>query len=95
VELALYEIIKRPIITEKSTRLQDQNQYVFEVERKATKSQIRWAVEQAFSVKVAAVNVMKVPGKARRAGRRVVLPRPWKKAIVTLREGTISFFEGM
>lgn len=95
MDLALYEIIKRPIVTEKSTRLQEANQYVFEVDRKANKTQIRSAVEQAFSVKVAKVNVMRMPGKARRAGRRLVRPRPWKKAVVTLSEGSITFFEGM
>nr|AKQ05127.1 50S ribosomal protein L25, large subunit ribosomal protein L23 [uncultured Chloroflexi bacterium Rifle_16ft_4_minimus_29343] len=95
MELAAYEILKRPIVTEKSTRLQDGNQYVFEVDRKANKPQIKSAVEQAFSVKVASVNVMQMPGKARRAGRRLVRPRPWKKAVVTLREGSITFFEGM
>jgi ribosomal protein L23 len=51
-------------------------------------------VEQAFSVRVANVNVMKMPGRPR-AGRRLVRPKPWKKAVVTLREGTITFFEGM
>ena len=95
MDLALHDIIKRPIITEKSTRLQDGNQYVFEVDRKANKTQIRTAVEQAFSVRVANVNVMKMPGKARRAGRRLARPKPWKKAVVTLSEGSITFFEGM
>jgi large subunit ribosomal protein L23 len=95
MELALHDIIKRPIITEKSTRLQEGNQYVFEVDRKANKTQIRTAVEQAFSVKVANVNVMSMPGKAKRAGRRLIRPKPWKKAVVTLSEGNITFFEGM
>jgi large subunit ribosomal protein L23 len=95
MDLALHHIIKRPIVTEKSTRLQDGNQYVFEVDRKANKTQIRSAVEQAFSVRVANVNVMTMPGKARRAGRRLVRPKPWKKAVVTLSQGSITFFEGM
>ena len=92
----LYEVLRRPLITEKNTDLQAQGKYAFEVAQKANKRQIKQAVEKAFSVKVTAVNVSTVPGKRRRAGRRQVLTSPWKKAIVTLQTGDkIGFFEGV
>ncbi len=94
-ELGLHEIIKRPIVTEKSTRLGELNQYVFEVDRRARKPQIKAAIEWAFPVRVASVNVMTVRDKARRIGRRLVPGRTWKKAVVTLREGRIEVFEGL
>jgi len=91
----LYEILRRPLITEKSTVLQVQGKYAFEVAREASKPQIKQAVEKAFKVKVTAVNVMVVPGKRRRLGRREIPARPWKKAIVTLKPGDkIELFEG-
>ena len=91
----LYEILRRPLITEKSTVLQVQGKYAFEVAREASKPQIKQAVEKAFKVKVTAVNVMVVPGKRRRLGRRELPARPWKKAIVTLKPGDkIELFEG-
>jgi large subunit ribosomal protein L23 len=65
-----YEVLRRPVITEKNTLLIEQNKYAFEVAREANKTQIRDAVEKAFKVKVTAVNVIHVPGKMRRAGRR-------------------------
>ena len=65
----LYEVLRRPLITEKNTGLQAQNKYTFEVDKDANKPQIKQAVEKTFSVKVMAVNVMSVPGKMRRAGR--------------------------
>ena len=91
----LYEVLRRPLITEKSTALQSEGKYVFEVVREATKPQIKQAVEKAFKVEVTAVNVLTVPGKSRRLGRRQLPARPWKKAIVTLKPGdNIEFFEG-
>ena len=91
----LYEVLRRPLITEKSTTLQAQGKYAFEVAREATKPQIKQAVEKAFKVGVTAVNVVTVPGKTRRLGRRLLPARPWKKAIVTLKPGDkIEFFEG-
>jgi len=91
----LYEVLQRPLITEKSTGLQAYGQYVFEVDKEATKPQIKQAVEKAFSVEVTAVNVMIVPGKRRRLGRRQLPAHPWKKAIVTLKPGDkIELFEG-
>ncbi len=93
-----YEVLRRPVITEKSSALQAQFQskYVFEVAEVANKPQIKQAVEQAFKVTVTAVNVMTMPSKGRRVGRRQVLTRPWKKAIVTLSPGDkIEIFEGV
>ena len=92
----LYEALRRPMITEKNTILQEQNKYVFEVAKEANKPQIKQAVEKAFKVKVTTVNMMMVPGKSKRVGRRVVQTQSWKKAIVTLKAGDkIEFFEGV
>ena len=92
----LYEALRRPMITEKNTTLQEQNKYVFEVAKEANKPQIKQAVEKAFKVKVTTVNMMMVPGKSKRVGRRVVQTQSWKKAIVTLKPGDkIEFFEGV
>ena len=92
----LYEVLRRPLITEKNTALLAQNKYVFEVAGEANKHQIGQAVETAFKVKVTAVNVMTVPGKTRRIGRRQVLTPSWKKAVVTLKPGDkIELFEGV
>ncbi len=92
----LYEILRRPLITEKSAVLQATGKYVFEVAREANKNQIKQAVEKAFKVKVTTVNVMTVPGKQRRVRRQQVLTPSWKKAIVTLRPGDkIEFFESV
>lgn len=91
-----YEILRKPLITEKNTTLQLQGKYAFEVKREANKNQIKEAVEKTFDVKVTAINVMTVPGKRRRAGRRFVLSPSWKKAIVTLQPGDkIELFEGV
>jgi large subunit ribosomal protein L23 len=92
----LYEVLRRPLITEKSTVLQAQNKYAFEIAAKANKLMIRQAVEKAFKVKVTGVNVITMRGKTRRVGRRQVQKPPWKKAIVTLQPGNkIEFFEGV
>jgi large subunit ribosomal protein L23 len=91
----LYEVLRRPLITEKTTVLQVEGKYAFEVDSKATKPQIKQAVEKAFDVEVTGVNVVRMPGKARRFGRRQLPAHPWKKAIVTLKPGdSIQFFEG-
>jgi len=95
-KLHLYEVLRRPLITEKATSLKERDKYAFEVAGKATRPQIKEAVEQAFKVEVSKVNVMTVPGKTRRFGRRQVTSSPWKKAIVTLAPGhKITFFEGV
>ena len=92
----LHEVLRRPLITEKATSLKEKDKYAFEVARKATESQIKEAVELAFKVKVNKVNVMTVPGKTRKFGRRQVTGSPWKKAVVTLAPGhKITFFEGV
>ncbi len=92
----LYEVLRRPLITEKNAMLQAQGKYAFEIAREANKPQIKQAVEKAFKVNVLAVNVMTVPGKTRRVGRRQVLTQSWKKAIVTLKPGDkIELFEGV
>ena len=92
----LYAVLRRPLITEKNTMLQAQGKYAFEIAREANKPQIKQAVEKAFKVKVLAVNVMTVPAKTRRVGRRQVLTQSWKKAIVTLKPGDkIELFEGV
>lgn len=84
------------MITEKNTLLLEQNKYTFEVASSANKPQIKDAVEKAFKVKVASVNVIHVPGKMRRAGRGRGMTRSWKKAIVTLEKGhKIELFEGV
>lgn len=92
----LYEVLRRPLITEKYTVLQAQGKYAFEVAGEANKPQIKQAVEKAFKVEVTAVNMMMVPGKRRRRGRRQLPAHPWKKAIVTLKPGDkIELFEGV
>lgn len=85
-----YYIIKRPIVTEESIIQRDtKNQYVFRVEVKANKHQIRDAIEQLFKVKVVSVNTIRYLGKVSgRRGRSTPGHRPdWKKAIITLRQG--------
>lgn len=92
----LYEVLRRPLITEKSSMLQAQGKYAFEVAGKATKPQVKQAVEMAFKVKVTAVNMTTMPGKTRRVGRQQVLTQSWKKAIVSLKPGDkIEFFAGV
>jgi large subunit ribosomal protein L23 len=92
----IYEVVKRPLITEKATVMKEQNRYAFEVAKEANKRQIREAVEAAFKVNVVKVNVMSMPGKMRRIGRRYVMTRSWKKAVVTLEpDQKIEFFEGV
>ena len=88
------QIIRRPIIlTEKSNRLREQNQVVFEVARDANKIQIKDAVEKLFKVKVVGINTLVMRGKERRMGRGYAKMQNWKKAMVTLKEGhTIDFF---
>lgn len=92
----LYEVLRRPIVTEKSTFLQEGQKYVFEVARKATKRQVKDAVEAAFKVTVTKVNMVAVHGKQKKVGRRIVMTQSWKKAVVTLMPGQkIEFFEGV
>ncbi len=91
-----YEIIRRPLITEKTTRQREQNnQFSFEVDRRANRVEIRRAVEQIFNVQVSDVRTVSVKGKVKMRGRIAGKRRDWKKAIVTLMPGQrIDFFEG-
>lgn len=90
-----HDIIVRPIITEKSSRLMALNKYTFEVQPGANKIEIRKAVEDVFKVKVASVHTIKVHSKPKRMGRFVGRSRSWKKAVVTLHAGErIQFFDG-
>jgi large subunit ribosomal protein L23 len=81
------EILKRPIVTEKTARLTKENQYVFEVSKEATKSEIKKAVEENFGVNVLSVKIIKVPPKRRRIGRISGWKKGYKKAIVKIEEG--------
>ena len=89
------EILISPIITEKSSMLQESNKYVFKVHKNSNKWQIKNAVEEVFDVTVESVNVIKVKGKNKTYGRNRVLTPAWKKAMVTLKLGdSISLYEG-
>jgi large subunit ribosomal protein L23 len=90
-----YEVLRRPVVTEKSDMLAEtRNQYVFEVARRANKVQVRHAVEDIFGVRVTDVRTALMPGKTRRWGRHVSRTPAWKKAIVTLAPGDrIDLFE--
>jgi large subunit ribosomal protein L23 len=86
----LYAMIRRPLVTEKSTTIQDLcNQYTFEVAPTANKVELRKAVEILFKVKVEKVNIVSMPAKIRRSFGRPGRTRPWKKAIVTLAKGNV------
>ena len=92
-----YDIIKRPVITEKtSIQKEEANQITFEVDRRANRVEIRRAVEQIFNVRVSAVRTAQVKGKFKQRGRILGKRKDWKKAIVTLMPGErIDFFEGV
>jgi len=92
-----YQVIKRILITEKSTIAREEsNKYFFEVDRRANKVEIGKAVEKLFNVKVVDVRVMQVLGKKKRMGRLIGQKRSWKKAIVTLVAGSrIEIAEGV
>lgn len=93
----MYDVIVRPLVTEKSTDQLDRNNvYTFVVAREANKIEIAFAVEKLFNVKVKDVRTMQYRGKERRVGRHTGKRAAWKKAIVSLREGdTIQLFEGV
>jgi len=93
----IYSIIKKPVVTEKSTIARDEeNKYLFEVDRGATKIDIRNAVEKIFKVTVLNVHTITVSGKKKRVGRVVGRRRSWKKAVVTLAPGSsIEVHEGV
>ncbi len=89
------DVIKRPVITERTSEFVEQLKYVFEVDLKANKTEIKQAIEQIFKVKVASVNTLRMPAKPRRYGRHSGYTSEWKKAIVQLAEGSkpLEFFE--
>jgi large subunit ribosomal protein L23 len=93
----IYDVLLRPIVTEKSVMQGDLGQYTFEVDLRANKMQVKDAVETAFKVVVNDVNVMVMPAKVNRRGSRELVRRSkWKKAVVTLRPGDrIQLFEGV
>jgi len=91
-----HEILRRPVITEKSTFLGESGQYVFEVAKAANKIEIKRAVEEVFKVNVRAVNIIHVRGKMRTMGRSRGMTSPKKKAVVTLQPGQrIELFQGI
>ena len=93
-----YDIIIRPIITERAMDGAADKKYVFEVAKTAGKIEVKKAVEEIFGVKVASVNTLNVPGKAKRLGAgRPGRTKSWKKAYVQLTADSksIEFFEGM
>lgn len=92
-----YQVIKRPIISEKSTAQNEMmNTYAFEVAVTSNKQEVREAIEKLFKVKVDTVRTMVVHGKYKRSGRFVSKRTNWKKALVTLKEGQkIEFFQGV
>ncbi|MEJ5348388.1 MAG: 50S ribosomal protein L23 [Desulfosoma sp.] len=92
-----YSILKRPLITEKSTSdKEEHNKLHFEVDRRANKIEIKEAVEKIFKVDVLEVRTLTVKGYNKRVGRHVVRTGDWKKAVVTIKPGQrVEFFEGV
>ncbi len=94
--MELQYVLVKPLITEKSTLLQEAGKYVFQVAPRANKIQIKEAVQKAFGVRVIDVNICKVRGKMKRYGPRVTLTADTKKAVVTLQAGDrIQLIEGL
>ena len=91
------DIIKRPVITERTADYMNDLKYVFEVDIKANKTEIKKAVEAIFNVKVSNVNTLRVPAKPKRYGRHFGYTPEWKKAFVTLAEGSkpLEFFDSV
>ncbi|MFD2369454.1 50S ribosomal protein L23 [Brevibacillus sp. GCM10020057] len=94
---SLHDVIKRPVITERTTDMMAEKKYVFEVPLKANKTEIKQAVEKVFGVKVAAVNTSRVPAKPKRYGKYSGYTSEWKKAIVKLTDDSkeLAFYEGV
>lgn len=92
-----HQVIQRPLVTEKSTLAREErNEVTFAVDPKASKHDVRRAVEELFSVQVEDVRTMRMPRKMRRVGRFIGARAQWKKAVVRLAEGqSIEFFEGV
>ena len=81
------DLVQRPILTEKATRMMELNQFTFDVAPKATKTQIKAAIEELFQVKVTGVNTQNPPRKKRRVGKFVGFKPVYKRAVVTLADG--------
>ena len=95
-EINVYEVLRRPLITEKSTGLKATGKYAFEVAARSTKQQIKEAVEKAFKVTVTSVNIMNIKGKTKRVKTGYSTAPSWKKAIISLKSGDkIELFEGV
>lgn len=94
---SVYDVIRRPIVTERSVEGAAEHKYTFEVAREANKIEIRKAVEEIFGVEVESVHTMNYDGKVRRQGYTRGRTSAWKKAVVTLKEGSkgIEFFESL
>ena len=92
-----YDILKRPLVTEKSTVEKDErNKLCFEVDRRANKIEIKAAVQMIFKVDVLNVATISMKGKKKRAGRHFTQHPDWKKAVVTIKPGQrVEFFEGV
>jgi len=89
----LADLVLRPIVTEKATLQMEDNKFVFDVLPRATKPEIRAAIESLFDVKVTSVNTLKLPRKKKRVGRYIGYKAQYKRAIVTLKEGdTIALY---
>jgi large subunit ribosomal protein L23 len=95
--MELHQIIKRMLVTEKSTlEREEKNKYFFEVDRKANKIEIRKSVEKLLKVAVDDVHIINIKGKKKRVGRNIGRRRDWKKAVVTLSQGnTIDIYQGV
>lgn len=91
------DIIKRPVITERTADMMTDKKYVFEVDIRANKVEIKQAIEQIFKVKVTKVNTLRMPAKPKRYGRYNGYTSEWKKAFVTLSEDSkeLEFFESV
>lgn len=89
------DIIKAPVITERTSEMMNDRKYVFEVELRSNKTEIKLAIESIFKVKVTDVNTLRMPAKPKRYGRYSGYTSEWKKAIVTLSEDSkpLEFFE--
>jgi large subunit ribosomal protein L23 len=84
----MFQIIKRPLLTEKSNRKKEEfNEVTFEVDRRANRSEVKMAIQSLFKVKVQRVNLMQLEGKKKRVGRKVGRTADWKKALVRLAPG--------
>lgn len=94
---SVYDVIKRPVITERTTDMMASKRYVFEVDLRANKTEIKKAVEAIFKVKVSKVNTLRMPAKPKRYGRYSGYTSEWKKAVVQLTPESkeLEFFESV